>query len=93
VRDGEDVRRHLHRLARRERDAMGVFLEFLHDPNARMRAAAIVGVGRCDGSNHLDNLAAALEDSSSLVRRAALQYARLYLGRGAVHRIRRSSST
>jgi HEAT repeat protein len=70
------------------REDVPLFLRFFEDPNARVRAAAIVGIGRCDGSNHLDELEAALLDGSSLVRRAVNQYANLYLGRGFARRVR-----
>jgi HEAT repeat protein len=66
-----------------------IFLEFLRDPNARVRAAAIAGIGRCDGNRHLDDLEAALRDPSSTVRRAATPFAKLYLGRDPVQRVRR----
>lgn len=73
------------------REDVPLFLRLFTDPNARVRAAAIVGIGRCDGSNHLDELEAALGDGSSLVRRAAMQYANLYLGRGFVRRVREAA--
>lgn len=69
-------------------DDIEVFRQFLHDPNARMRAAAIAGIGRCNGERHLDDLEAALRDASSTVRRAATRFAKLYLGRGPVKRVR-----
>lgn len=71
------------------RDDTPLFLEFFHDPHARVRAAAIVGIGRCDGSNHLDELALALRDRSSFVRRTVTHYAKLHLGRSYIQRVRR----
>lgn len=73
------------------REDVGIFLRFLHVPNARARAAAIAGIGRCDGANHHEDLEAALQDRSSVVRRAADLYAKLHLGRGVSQRLRRAS--
>jgi len=67
-----------------------LFERFLLDPAARRRAAAVVGIGRCDGARHLDALEAALRDRSATVRRAATPFARRHLGRGVVQRTRRA---
>lgn len=66
------------------REALETFVEFLRHPRAKMRAAAIVGLARYDGSNRLDELQAAMRDPSPIVRRAVREYARRYLGRGAI---------
>jgi hypothetical protein len=58
------------------------FLKYLGDRRARVREAAVVGLGRCDGQNQSDRLVAALSDPNLGVAKAALRYARLYLGRG-----------
>lgn len=70
-------------------DDLDRFVPLLHDPKARVRAAAIVAIGRWAGEAHLDDLEAALRDRSSVVRRAASPFAKRYLGRGIVHRARR----
>jgi hypothetical protein len=68
-----------------------VFLRFHDDPVTRRRAAAIAGIGRCDGARHLDMLEAALRDRASSVRRAAMPFARRHLGRVPALRARRAS--
>jgi hypothetical protein len=72
------------------RDDVELFLGFLQDQDARARAAAIAGLGRCDGENHHDELVAALVDRSSAVRKAAAPFARLHLGRGPVQQVQRA---
>jgi len=74
------------------RDDLELFLRFLHAGHARLRAAAIVGIGRCAGETHLDELENALRDGSSTVRRAAAPFAKRYLGRGVVLRVLRERS-
>jgi len=66
-----------------------IFLAHVDHPNARVREASILGIGRCDGARHTDIFTAALADPNLRVAKAAYRYARLYLGRGAVSRCRR----
>lgn len=68
-----------------------LFLRFHDDAVTRRRAAAIAGIGRCDGARHLDLLEAALRDRASSVRRAATPFARRHLGRVPFQRARRAS--
>ena len=68
-----------------------LFLRFHEDPVTRRRAAAIAGIGRCDGARHLDLLETALRDRASSVRRAATPFARRHLGRVPFLRARRAS--
>jgi HEAT repeat protein len=63
-----------------------VFVQHLDHPRARVREAAVLGLGRCDGQNQVERLVKALEDSNHRVTKAAHRYAKLYLGRGAVPR-------
>lgn len=73
------------------REDVPVFLPLLRAPNARVRAAAIAGIGRCQGDRHHDELEAALRDPSSMVRRAATPFAKLHSGKAFVQRLRRES--
>jgi len=65
-------------------DDVPLFLQYIAHPRGRVREAAILGLGRCDGQKHAEVLMGALGDSNLRVVKAARRYARLYLGRGAV---------
>lgn len=65
-------------------DDAPVFRAFAKDPRARVREAAILGLGRVDGSRHIDLIEQALHDSNLRVVKAAHRYARVCLGKGRV---------
>jgi hypothetical protein len=61
---------------------VATFLKYADDRRGRVREAAIIGLGRCDGQRQSDRLVTALNDPNLGVAKAALRYAKLYLGRG-----------
>jgi HEAT repeat protein len=61
-----------------------LFLKYAENQRARLREAAVFGLGRCDGENHRELLVKSLSDTNLGVVKTARRYARLYLGRGAV---------
>jgi hypothetical protein len=67
------------------------FLPHASSPRARLREAAILGIGRCGGASRGELLARALRDPSLRVAKAAHRHAVVHLGRGAVSRIVRPS--
>jgi hypothetical protein len=70
-----------------------LFLNHVGHRSARVREAAILGLGRCDGQNHTAVLAGAVEDTNLSVSKVARRFARLYLGRQAVPKRRRTQWT
>gem|GEM_PF-6857043 len=72
------------------RDDAPVLRGFFDAPNARLRAAAIAGLGRCAADEHHEELEAALRDPSAAVRGAATPFAKLALGRAFVTQQRRA---
>lgn len=65
------------------------FRAYAQDPRARVREAAILGLGRIDGAKHIDLLEQGMRDTNLRVVKAAHRFARLYLGKGAVSKLPR----
>jgi hypothetical protein len=61
-----------------------LFEPHLHDPRSAVRAAAVMGLGRCGKAQYGDALLAAMSDPSSRVRAVARVWVRVCLGRAQV---------
>jgi hypothetical protein len=66
-----------------------LFEPHLHDPRSAVRAAAVMGLGRCGMTRYGDALLAAMKDPSSQVASLARRWVRLRLGRAHANRVPR----
>lgn len=66
-----------------------LFEPHLHDPRSAVRAAAVMGLGRCGMARYGDALLSAMKDPSSRVAAIARRWVRVRLGRAYARRVPR----